>query len=362
MKRISLAVVVFLFVLSTCLAQDWSKAKEVAAYAQAITTPDGISEHRTVAIGGIQQAITIRGNHKSNPVLLFIHGGPGYPIMPVSYTFQRPWEEYFTVVQWDQRAAGKTFGLNNPDKVLPTLTTARFVDDAIELIRYLRTEFHQDKIFVLGHSWGSIIGLQIAQKHPEWLHAYIGVGQAIDVRKNEQLGYDALLAHARSIGNHEAIRELESLAPFVSPTGPLSWEKTQTERKWMSEFGGYTWNRPNDHYFDLIQLSPDYTDKDFVSFQQGLDKSVQKLWPELTEVDFSKTASFRCPVILFHGRHDLTTSHTLVEQWFPQIKAPSKKLVWFPNSAHMVMMEEPGRFFYHLVRDVRPLAPESLSD
>jgi proline iminopeptidase len=116
------------------------------------------------------------------------------------------------------------------------------------------------------------------------------------------------------------------------------------------------WRNTNDHYEDLMRLSPDYTDADVKGYEEGDEKSPRVVWDEFSEVNFWKQNHFRCPVVLLQGSHDLNVSHELVGRWFATLQAPSKKLVWFPNSSHMVMMEEPGRTFYHLMTDVRPLA------
>jgi len=141
-----------------------------------IPGPDGIDVLEKVKIGGIDQWVSIRGRDRSNPVLLFIHGGPGGVAMPLSHGFQDTWEEFFTVVQWDQRGAGKTYSANDPEKVGPTMSADRMIQDAEELVTHLRTRFHKDKIVVVGHSWGTIVGINLAKRHPEWLNAYVGMG------------------------------------------------------------------------------------------------------------------------------------------------------------------------------------------
>ena len=130
-----------------------------------------------VRIGGIDQWVSIRGDDRRNPVLIVLHGGRGYADMPMSWWFGRGWEEYFTVVYWDQRAAGKTYLPNDPATTKLTLTLERMVADAEELITWVRRDLGKQQVFLLGHSFGSYLGVQIAQRHPEWLYAYIGVGQ-----------------------------------------------------------------------------------------------------------------------------------------------------------------------------------------
>src|SRR5215831_3012608 len=154
-----------------------AEATKIIAEARRIVNPGGVEQLEKVRIGGIDQWVSIRGRDRRNPVLLYIHGGPGYVSIPMSWWFGRGWEEYFTVIQWDQRAAGKTHLLTNPAAIKPTLTREQMVADAEEMAAWVRGELGKKKIFVIGHSWGSFLGLQLAQHHPEWLHAYIGVCQ-----------------------------------------------------------------------------------------------------------------------------------------------------------------------------------------
>ena len=142
------------------------EATKIIAEARRIVTPNGVERLETVKIGAIDQWVSVRGRDRRNPVLLHIHGGPGYVDLPTSWWFARGWEEYFTVVFWDQRAAGKTHRLNAVAAVRPTLTIERMVSDAEEMTAWIRKNLHKDKIFVLGHSWGSHPGLRIAHRHP----------------------------------------------------------------------------------------------------------------------------------------------------------------------------------------------------
>jgi pimeloyl-ACP methyl ester carboxylesterase len=331
-------------------------ARTIVAESQSIHTANGIEVREAVKIGGIPQWITVRGKDRNNPLLLYVHGGPGDTMMGVSWSFQRPWEDYFTVVEWDQRGAGKTYASNDWETVKPTLKVERFVEDAEEMVQYLRAKYHKRKIVLLGHSWGTVIGTELVQRHPEWFSVYVGTGQVVDMRKSERMGYEEILKEARSEKNAEAMKDLEALAPYPGTSGPMDFDKTMKERKWLVHYGGYTWRNMNDHFGDILKLSPDYTDADVKGYELGDDRSPRVMWAEMSEIKFWKQNVFRCPVVLFEGSHDLNVSHELVARWFATLQAPSKKLVWFPNSSHMVMMEEPGRTFYHLMMDVRPLA------
>jgi len=334
-----------------------SRAIGIVANARKIVSANGVEELVEIPIGGTQQWISVRGRDRDNPILLMIHGGPASPEMPTSWYFQGGWEEYFTVVQWDQRGSGKTYNANDPKLIGPTLSLERITQDAEEVVQYLRVKYHKDKIFVLGHSWGSVVGLQLAHRHPEWLYAYVGMGQVISGKENERVGYRMTLQVAEAAGNAQAIRELKSIAPYPNADGTVPLEKIDKERKWSVYYGGLTWGRKNlDYYFDLMQLSPDYTEADIAAVDKGSRLSLGPLLGDMLNFDYRGITEWHCPIIIFAGRHDFTTPSSVAAEWLQKVHAPSKKLVWFENSAHMMMVEEPGHMLVHLVEDVRPLA------
>jgi proline iminopeptidase len=290
-------------------------------------------------------------------VLLFIHGGPGYISMPMSWWFSRDWEEYFTVVQWDQRGAGKTYLLNDPAKIAPTLTLNRMVDDAEEMADWTRKELGKKKIFVLGHSWGSYLGLQLAKRHPEWLYAYIGVAQLTDGPESERRGWAFTIDAARRAGNIEAVHQLEAIAPYFSPGHPSSLKDIDTQRKWLDLYGGVMAHRDgNSPESDLARLSPDYTDEEISRIWEGNGFSEQYLLAQVLSLNLTDTRKLDCPLIIFGGRYDVNLNSDVAAEWFARVDAPSKQFVWFENSAHLPMTEEPGKFLISLVRYARPIA------
>jgi len=334
-----------------------AEATAIIAQARKIVTPNGVQRLEKVRIGGIEQWVSIRGVDRRNPVLLHIHGGPGYVSIPMSWWFSRDWEEYFTVVQWDQRAAGKTYLLTDPAVILPTLTRERFVADAEEMAAWVRTELGKDKIFVQGHSWGSFLGLELAKRHPAWLHAYIGVGQVTDLPESERRGWHFAMQAARREGNAEAVRELETIAPYGTPGQTIPIKDVYTQRKWIGFYGGVmAYRQNNDADSDLSELSPDYTDEEIRRIWEGNLFATPYLLPELLSIDVGAIRKLDVPLILLEGRHDLNVNSAVCAEWFAGVKAPKKQLVWFEHSAHMPMTEEPGKYFLSLVRYARPIA------
>lgn len=342
--------------VSTALADDSTPLDPRLVVARAEALPPGsIHELKAVEIGGIKQWISVRGTSPENPILLFIHGGPGSTTMPESWAFQRPWEDYFTVVQWDQRGSGKTLvseGLK-PD---PDMSVARMQADTEELIQYLRHTYGKDKIFVLGHSWGSILGLKVAQQHPEWLYAYIGVGQVVNGRRNEEVGYAETLVQAKAVKNETAINELEALAPYPGPDLDSALPKVGAERKWNLILGGLTYGHAHDDRDVLNALSPDYTDADAAAVPVGEKFSQRALLPGAFDVNFDSFTDYQCPVFIFAGAHDRTTPESVAAHYFARIHAPSKRFFLIENAAHTMFDEAPGQVLVNLVEYVRPLA------
>jgi pimeloyl-ACP methyl ester carboxylesterase len=343
--------------LAASAPADWrTTAQKILREARAVQQPPGIEELRAVDIGGIKQWISVRGRDARNPILLFIHGGPASTEMPVSWMYQSAWEDYFTVVQWDQRGAGKTYVANDPAVVEPTITAERMIADAEEMTAWLRAHYGKKKIFVLGHSWGSLMGLELARRHPGWLHAYIGMGQMIHGPENERLGYEWALQQARAAGDERGVKELEAIAPYPRADGTVTVDQIIKQREWVIRYGGLSWGRQDFGYVqDAAKFSPEYTRKE-LSPEDGIGESLPRLLPDMMKFDVRGVRKMGCPVFIFAGAHDYETVSKLAEDWLAALDAPRKGLVRFENSAHMMELEEPGKVLVHLVNDVRPIA------
>ena len=334
----------------------------------AVKDPKGIEELKPVKIGGVDQWLHIRGRNRNNPILLYLHGGPGYPMIGFMDSIQRPWEDYFTIVQWDQRQTGKSYYPAN-DETDP-LTLERFIEDTEELIQVLRNHLNQDKLFVLGHSWGSVLGMHMVKRHPDWLHAYIGVSQVVNWMDNERVLYERLLSHAREQEESQLIAKLETIAPYPDPNYP---EKSFVDncdfvRRELSRLAGETmmhhlsfddgqkiWN------FDSV-ISPHLTLTDICHSLLG-DKVAHLRPPyrftkEFMAIDLPNDvgSSFEVPIFFFSGAHDWHTPRLLSDKWFSQINAPYKELVHFEESCHGIVNEEPGKVLIALVNKVLPFA------
>ena len=334
----------------------------------AVKNPKGIEELKSVQIGGVDQWLHIRGRNRNNPVLLYLHGGPGYPMIGLMDSTMRPWEDYFTVVLWEQRQTGKSYYPAN-DETDP-LTIQRMVEDTEEVIQYLRHHLSQDKLFVLGHSWGSVLGMQLAKRHPDWLHAYIGIGQVVNMIDNEGVMYERLLSHAREQKESQLIAKLEAIAPYPDPDNP---EKSFVEncaslQEALSRLAGET----GMHYLSSDEMatmfnferaiSPHLTLTDLshtvVGDEIALLRPPYGFTKEFMAIDLPSNvgSSFEVPIFFFSGTHDWQTPTILSDQWFNEIQAPYKELIHFEESSHSIVNEEPGKVLITLVNKVLPFA------
>ncbi|MHA4870669.1 alpha/beta fold hydrolase [Duganella sp. PWIR1] len=354
MKRLAVAAALTVAMAGALAAQP--TAREVIGDVGRIVAPNGVQENFKLRIGGIDQWIYTRGQDRKNPVLLFVHGGPASPSAPTMWLYQRPLEEYFTVVNYDQRGAGRTYLDNDVEAVRPTLRIGRFVDDAVEIAQAISKRYGKRKVILVGHSWGTVVGMRAVLAHPELFHAYVGIGQVISMLDNEKVSFDFAMAQARKENNAKAIKELESIAPYPGNT-PITRERIVIERTWAQNYGGLAAYRSDfSYYFNAPLLSPEYDDKAVQAIDQGSLLTLDSVLKEWLEVDFKPVAKFPVPVVMFMGRHDYTTPSEPTAAWLAKVKAPYKRAVWFENSSHLVQFEEPGKTLVSLLEYVRPLA------
>ena len=334
----------------------YARAREIIADLQDIVAPSGIQESYSARIGGVDQWVNVRGQDRANPIILFVHGGPASPLIPTLWQFQRPLEEYFTVVNWDQRGAGKTYLAADPASIADTIHIERYVEDVIELAEYVRQRYGRTKLILMAHSWGTVPGMRAALQRPDLFHAYVGIGQVINTRDNERLSFEHGLEQARAHGNAAAVRELEAIAPYPGDQ-PITRERIIAARKWAQFYGGLSAYRETSKYFFRAPLlSPDYEAAEVCAIDRGNVFSLGRLLPEFLEVDFKPVRSFPIPLVMFMGRHDFTTPSQPTAAWLDQVKAPYKQGVWFERSSHMIPWEEPGKVLLSLMQYLRPLS------
>ena len=331
--------------------------------AKKIDSPNGIDSMESVRINGLEQWLQIRGQDKDNPVLLYLHGGPGSVIMPFSYMFLPDWEKNFTVVNWDQRGTGKT-RCANPDYDPSKANFEDFFTDMVEVVNYLRQRLGKDKIIVFGHSWGTILGMHLAKRHPELLHAYVGTGQVTNTWQAEISSYAFVLREAKARGDAEGLVALESLAPY--PDLDQHAEKIGIQRHYVQKYGG---SLRGIDYLQITQQaffeSPYYSVCDWMGFFKTTfsgdsphrQLSMRVLDPKLPIGNLDLLGyDYTVPMFFFLGALDEHASTKVASQFFEKIQAPYKKLLLFDKSAHAPTMTQPQEFIDALVKYVRPHA------
>jgi len=314
--------------------------------------PGSLSEKIRVTVNGVEQGMFIQSKDAANPVLLFVHGGPGMPEYFLTQRYPTGLEDHFTVVWWEQRGAGLSYHPSLPPE---TMTAEQFVLDTLAVTDYLRQRFGQDKIYLLGHSWGSYIGLLAAAQAPERYHAYIGMAQITHQIQSEKEAYDYMLAQFRANGNTRLARILESAPVTLSVPLPAGYEAVRDEA--MHTLGVGT-TRDMDSVVTGIfwpsWLSREYTLMEKVNLWRGkaFSRSLG-LWDRMQAADLTQqVTALDLPVYFFHGRHDYTVSYTQARAYAAQLAAPLKGFYTFEQSAHTPVFEEPARALQIMLEDV----------
>ncbi|NDP20946.1 MAG: alpha/beta hydrolase [Paludibacter sp.] len=298
-----------------------------------------ISEKTFITIGGIRQGMFIKSKNQKNPVLLYLHGG--IPDYFLTKKYPTGLEDYFTVVWWEQRGSGLSYNANIPAE---TMNLDQMISDTKELTNYLRSRFGQDKIYLMGRSGGSYIGIQAAVRAPELFHAYIGVGQMSDHLESERLAYEYMLKKYRDAGNRKMVRKLE--ASPVTDVIPYGYLKLRDEA--MHSLGIGTTRDMNSIITGVFIPSltcREYSLKEKFNLWRGKAQSgVHPLWNTILATDLAKQVpELDIPVYFFHGIYDYTVSYTLAKKYFEALHAPIKGFYTFKNSAHSPIFEEPER-------------------
>ena len=301
-----------------------------------------------VKLGGIEQWISIKGDNTANPVLLVVHGGPADVQWPNAAKYV-PWQKDFTVVQWDQRGAGHTFGhsggVNTPDVNLD-----RIVKDGIELAEYLIRDRKKKKIILLGHSWGSMVGALMASRRPELFAAYVGTGQveswAFDVKSQ----FDTILAHARAVNDTATIQELEAIG---TPDPSNTHQYFTFSRNFRS-----LWAKPDQDWLAHLraQAASLKGTKDFEDDQNGQLFTDPLVLPDQVKTDLSLAAAhIGTDVFIIQGADDVITPFAGAKDYFDKLNALHKEFIAIPDAGHFAFMTSDA-FLPALTGKVRPAA------
>ncbi len=315
--------------------------------AEGAPVPGSVASLERVQLGGVPQWILLRGRDAGKPLLLKLHGGPGQAEM-ATVAFNERLERDFVVVEWDQRGAGKSAASFEPASAM---TLEQIVADTLELTQLLLRRFGRDRLLLVGHSWGSVVGLKAVQRRPDLYQAFVSTGQIVAYAQGLALGHGFLLQEAARRGHAQALAELRSLGPppYVND------RQREIHLHWLTEFGAL-WHA--EAPFDRVgwMLSAvEYAWPEKLRFSAAAAASFEKLLPDLLATDLgAEVPAVEVPVYVAAGRFDRMAPPALAQAWFESLRAPRKQWVWFEGSAHFPQWEEPAAFHALLVERVLP--------
>lgn len=309
-----------------------------------------IAELEKVSLNGRSEWISIRGVNKTNPVLLFLAGGPGGSQMAAVRHDLSELEKHFVVVVWDQPGSGKSYEAGGKNLTLDT-----YVEDGLALTAYLQKQFAQDKIYLVGESWGSALGVFLASESPGSYHAVIGTGQMVDFLKTECIDYDKAMELAQKNGDTDKVRKLKDNGrpPYYGPD--VTWKSAE----YLNYLSSYMGRNPEIHNggFNTFRdiFSSEYGIIDKINYLRGIVTTFNHVYPQLYHINLSTDyPKLEVPVCFFLGRHDINAPTSLVEDYAEVLQAPHKEIVWFEHSGHSPWINESSKFVEELLRVVNP--------
>lgn len=309
-----------------------------------------IASREIVEIDGTRQGVVIRGHDRDAPVMLWLAGGPGGSELGWTTRYLGELEKDVVFVNWDQPGVGMSYRAADWD----TVTVEDFVDATIAMSEYLIDRFGTDRIILVGHSWGSIIGLQAVDRRPDLYSAYVGVGQQINSRENDRLGYEMVIEKAALRGDNRVIEKLSSFGP-----PPYSAEEGKNYLYLFQKVHVYSPHPSPEPSFTAMLFPKEYTLGNSINMLRGLSKGVANVYPQLAELDFEASIpAVEVPTFFFTGRYDETTVQDIAYRYFQSLEAPHKEFVWFERSGHNAPYQEPQRF----VREMRERVLTHISD
>jgi pimeloyl-ACP methyl ester carboxylesterase len=325
----------------------------VAAQALPVYATEHVSEEMFVQIGRIDQWITIKGHDCNNPVVLFLHGGPGDALSPYADAMFGGWEHDFTLVQWDQRGAGRTYAKNGTS-IESTMTVERMANDGIEVAEFLTKHLNKKKIIILGDSWGSILGIYMVHARPDLFYAYVGLAQMVNWRKNLSASYDRVLELALASSDQQAITALKTIGQ--PPWHSLS--KWPVFRKWERIYQAKKVSaQPAPDILTRLYASP----QERAKYEEADDFSFMHFWGltlsgPFTDVDLPALGTnFAVPIFILQGQEDLTALPEMAKGYFDSVKAPYKQFYLVPGTGHGLSATELEMTLKVLVVQVKPL-------
>ena len=292
-----------------------------------------VDQKSPVRINGIEQWVTVKGDDCANPIILFVHGGPGNPLSPYSDALYGAWTKQFTLVHWDQRGAGMTYGLNKPAEGA-TLTVEQLRDDGIAVAEWLRQRYGKKKVIVWGSSWGSILAVHMVKQRPDLFYAYLGTSQVVGYQANQSVSYPKLVRLARAAGDEEALAVLDGVGapPWTDPRsfGKVRKIIRKYEAKVTTPAPASWWKRPA--LYATPQAEADYEAGEDYSFIQFVGMKGDGMF---STVDLPKLGTdFAVPMFFVEGEQDLLATPDVAQRYYDSIKAPDKGIVVLPRAGH----------------------------
>lgn len=308
--------------------------------------PGSIAQAGYLRLGGIDQWVMVRGRSTANPVLVLLHGGPGFSETRFFRYFNAALEDKFTVVYWDQRGAARSYHRGIPAS---TMTVAQFIADLDELVDIVGRRVDVKRVVIFGHSWGSVLGPLYAARHPDKVTAYVGCGQIGDWAAGEAESYAFALGEARRRDDRRALRTLSRIGPPPYGASAVFRERTCLQRiegqfrpRALWEMGRVMLGTPEATIFDIP--------KTIVGFRF----SMNAMWTEVSQIDLRQCVpALAMPVFFLLGRHDRWVPPDTSVAYFDALEAPAKELIWFENSGHEPFVDEPAAFNQAMTEQVR---------
>ncbi|MBR6402522.1 MAG: alpha/beta hydrolase [Eubacterium sp.] len=343
-KRILIVLLVIIFAIAV--------VRTVGRGIKSRTPEGGINESMYVDINGSKQWINIYGKNKDNPVLLYLHGGPGSPTSPYDHAFTRKWSDVYTVVTWDQRNVGKSFHKNESVEINRDV----MMEDGKEMTEFLLSYLNKDKITLLGHSWGSIFGANLALEYPDYYEAFIGTGQCVDLVENEKRLYEA--AKTWTEGDEEGQALLAKWAPGTEDSSEAIKARSATMARY-----GYGMLKDGTDYSIIAALlfNPNYTVIDYISFIKNLNVALEPYNKFFDDgiPGFSLTGryDYEIPYYNIDGDKDYQTNFELACEYFEQVNAPNKKMYVMKDGTHG-LLESRSEEFSEYIHDIAKIQSE----
>lgn len=319
--------------------------------------PNGIYKYEYVEINGIKQYIQIRGKDRSNPLLLFVHGGPGSSMAGLAHVMMGSWEDKFTVVNWDQRNTCKTL-LANKDRVEEigkTGTMSDYIKDIDEIISYLHTVYEFEKIILMGFSWGTVISSEYAKVHPENVSMYIGVGQLINYIEGFEVVCGQLMERAKAGNSIKDVRKIEKILESIPENGKATDELLK-QIKVFSAMGGkyitkHTKAFPTKEFFN----SPLLDRASRKTWFKHDNKNYERTFKTMCEYDFRDNMCFSVSTVFITGEEDTSCPHTMLQEIIDGIEAPRKELHVIKKAGHTCFWDNAEEFLKILVDVTRDI-------